>query len=948
MAESTKPLPNPYVGPRSFRYGEKLYGREQEVPALLDLLIAERIVLLYSPSGAGKTSLVQAALIPELMNEEFDVLPVMRVNKELPPELKGVKGANRYLVSLFLYLEEGLPRDQQTPLTEIPRIKFTDYLNRRQAKTNGGKPLVLIFDQFEEVLTVDPTDRAAKEAFFAQVGTALRDRERWALFVMREEYLAGMDPYLRAIPTRFVNSFRLELLGKDAATRAVQEPASNVSVIFKDSAAKILVDDLSRISVQQADGTMVRQDGLYVEPVQLQVVCSRLWEKEPRKANQTIDEEAIKDLGDVDNALAGYYADKVKAVAAETGVKERLIREWFDRQLITEHGIRGQVLLGPDASGALDNRAIRPLVDAHLVRGERVRGATWFELAHDRLIKPIQTDNREWHERNLNTLQRRATIWFDEGRPNGLLLSITELKEAERWITDTDNKLEPREEEFFNACKEKRTRRNLLIALRALLVCITFIAVLVSLYALSEQKSARSRELAAIAHNLLTYDSELSLLLAKEAVRISHTTVAEKILRESLVSFHDSHRRAALIGHAEALRCASFSFGGNRIVTTSEDKSVRVWDASTGKQLFELDKESRHGKIVYSAYFSPDNSRIVTASEDGTARIWDTASGKMLFTLTGHLTSVRSAAFNRNGDRIVTASEDKTVKVWDVATGKQLFELDKESQHKGIVYSAYFSPSGDRILSSGGDKKVKVWDATTGRMIFELAEHDDSVRGAAFSPNGDFILTASKDRKLRLWSCESQKLIFQYEHSDWVHSAAFSPDGKYFASACGDGILRVWDTASLDLLYELAWHKGTINQVAFSTDSKFIVTAGADKAARVWELNIEKKIFKPYMHADSVRSVVFSRDGSQLLTAGEDGRALVWGTAEGNILLELPSHKGWVRQARIQSDRNSDTYGKRRKCAPALLLSSYPGQLIHEIKGQADWVYGADISPDDN
>ena len=115
MAESTKPLPNPYVGPRSFRYGEKLYGREQEVPALLDLLIAERIVLLYSPSGAGKTSLVQAALIPELMNEEFDVLPVMRVNKELPPELKGVKGANRYLVSLFLYLEEGLPRDRRPP-----------------------------------------------------------------------------------------------------------------------------------------------------------------------------------------------------------------------------------------------------------------------------------------------------------------------------------------------------------------------------------------------------------------------------------------------------------------------------------------------------------------------------------------------------------------------------------------------------------------------------------------------------------------------------------------------------------------------------------------------------------------------------------------------------------------------------------------------------------------
>ena len=98
-------------------------------------------------------------------------------------------------------------------------------------------------------------------------------------------------------------------------------------------------------------------------------------------------------VGDVDSALAGYYAEQVGAIAAATGIRERAICEWFDRHLITEQGIRGRVLQGIEQSQRLDNRAINPLVDTHLVRAERRRGATWFELAHDRLIEPVRTNN---------------------------------------------------------------------------------------------------------------------------------------------------------------------------------------------------------------------------------------------------------------------------------------------------------------------------------------------------------------------------------------------------------------------------------------------------------------------------------------------------------------------------------------------------------------------------
>ena len=110
MSESPQPRTNPYIGPRAFQRGETLYARDREVMELLDLLIAERVVLLHSPSGAGKTSLIQAALTPELEREGFCVLPPMRVSLEPPAPLDQAedKPPNRYVFSLLLSLEEAL------------------------------------------------------------------------------------------------------------------------------------------------------------------------------------------------------------------------------------------------------------------------------------------------------------------------------------------------------------------------------------------------------------------------------------------------------------------------------------------------------------------------------------------------------------------------------------------------------------------------------------------------------------------------------------------------------------------------------------------------------------------------------------------------------------------------------------------------------------------------
>jgi hypothetical protein len=267
---------NPYVGPRPIRRGEALDGRDREIESLQDVLIAERIVLLYSPSGAGKSSLLEAGLRPELVRHDFHVLPTIRVGlaeSGLDPE----NASNRYKLSALLSLEEGRPRDRKLRASELVAITFDDYLGRLEADTPAvTSETCLFFDQFEELFTLDPTDQDVKRAFLEDVGIALRNRSRWALFAMREDFIAHLDPYLGLIPTRFSARYRLDLLGVEAAKAAARRPAARLGVDFSEAAADRLVDDLRRVRVQR--GAVVTEElGPYVEPVQLQVVCRQLW-----------------------------------------------------------------------------------------------------------------------------------------------------------------------------------------------------------------------------------------------------------------------------------------------------------------------------------------------------------------------------------------------------------------------------------------------------------------------------------------------------------------------------------------------------------------------------------------------------------------------------------------------------------------------------------------------
>jgi TPR repeat protein len=290
---------------------------------------------------------------------------------------------------------------------------------------------------------------------------------------------------------------------------------------------------------------------------------------------------------------------------------------------------------------------------------------------------------------------------------------------------------------------------------------------------------------------------------------------------------------AVLSGHDSFVFSAAYSPDGAHIVTSSLDKTARIWDARSGAQLAVL---SGHDGSVMSSAYSPDGARIVTASADKAARIWDSGTGAQLAVLSGHDSFVLSAAYSPDGACIVTSSLDKTARIWDARTGAQLAVL---LGHDGEVESAAYSPNGARIVTSSRDKSARIWDARTAVQLAVLSGHDGEVYFAAYSPDGARIVTASNDKTARIWDARSGKqLVVLAGHDGMVNSAAYSPDGARIVTAANDKTARIWDASSGEQLAVLSGHDGLVNSAAYSPDGARIVTAANDKTARIWNAQV--------------------------------------------------------------------------------------------------------------
>jgi WD40 repeat protein len=908
-----------------------LFGRDSDRDALFNLLISQRIVLMYSPSGAGKTSLIEASLVPVVEAEGLRPLPTARVGLAPNLPVDGAEPVNPYVVSVLTSL--GASADEY-------HLSLQEFLDRQ--RDADGQSQLLVIDQFEEILTEDPTDRLEKETFFRQLGAASRDHDRWILIAMREDFVGSLDPFLRFIPGRLSVRYRLDLLSAPAALAAIVEPGREAGVDFSPVAQQ-LVEELCMTRVQRTDGVVEFRPGLYVEPVQLQVVCMRIWEHLP-PGTTTVQPADVQAVGDVDQALAGYYAERVAAIATAEHVRERDIREWVDQHLITLQNVRGQVLQSVDASEGLPNSVIRALVDAHLVRAERRRGFTWFELAHDRLVGPVREDNATWFRQHLSAFQKAANDWDRRERPPEALLHGAALKDAETWAGQHPSELTPVERDFLGvsaaarSAEERRINRiiRILAGAAILIGCVcAVLAVAASRYA----TYAEVGQLALSALDQSSIDPELGLLLAAEAANHDDTADSELALRQAALA---SRARLVLQGHTEPVWSAAFSPDAQRIVTASTDGSAWIWDAGTGTRLLQL---ATSGDPVCGAAYSPDGAQIAVAyfpAQGGGVthpQLFDAATGGLLKSLEidthshcslafspdgttlltvdddgAHLNDLRTggeqapplhggtgndwaATFNHDGTQIAEVESDGTANVWDVASrtlARQIHVYD------GNVWAVRFSPD-DRYVATADDQAARIWDLETGETLDELVGHDDMLTDLAFTPDGARLVTTSHDETARIWGIASgATLAVLRGHTNGVRSVSISADGKLIATASDDGTARIWDADIDDEVVVIHAHRGDVLSGAYSPDGSTVLTTGADSTARLWNANTGAPL-QTIQHGGPVWGGDFSHDGRYVVTASADGTARVSNVADGGLVLVLPVG-GVVRAALFSPD----------------------------------------------
>ncbi len=356
-----------------------------------------------------------------------------------------------------------------------------------------------------------------------------------------------------------------------------------------------------------------------------------------------------------------------------------------------------------------------------------------------------------------------------------------------------------------------------------------------------------------------------------------------------------------LQGHHQAVRSVVYSpalpeteisalpqaIAGAIIVSGSQDCTVRIWEAATGKCLKVL---KGHAERVWSVALHPSEQMLLSGSTDSTLKLWNPRTGQSLRTVQTSCAGLKSIVFSPNGALIASGGDDKTIRIWDEASGKC---IQKMQGHSGWIWDLAFSPDGQMLASASGDRTVQLWDMNSGQSCQSLIGHLDIVFSVAIDPTGKWVATGSNDQTFKLWDVQRGTCIRSWENQGIIWSLAFNPQGSYLATSGGYQGVSLWDISTGNCLQVLRSAEAMVHSIAFSPDGQWLASGREDCLVEVWDWQRNHCAHR-FNHQSRVWSVAFSSDGEYLASGGFDHTVKIWQVSTGQCLHMLQLHEGEV------------------------------------------------------
>jgi dipeptidyl aminopeptidase/acylaminoacyl peptidase len=646
---------SPYLGLRKFEVDDKdkFFGRDRWIVELTNYLAKENVLLLLGASGSGKSSLIQAGLIPKLKDQWGSQL----FNFTFVPDVDPFESFYGCLLTKYKQSEAKLART----------VKEDMLLQVVQTLKNDAQWLIFI-DQFEEVFTRTP--KTERDIFIKSLIQLIKnaDSSVKVIMTMRADFLDKLSPYPDLGKVHDSSSRMLTDMEDSDLRLAIAEPAARNGVIFEQGLIDTIIADFK----QQAGSLPL-----------LQYTLNLLWSKDDI-TDRVLNTKAYQELGGVTGALQ-QQANKIYDQFDET---QRKLAEEIFLELIE---LVGKEAVSRRADKAIFERdetqkeVLYQLIDNRLLVSKGEDGKATVEVAHEELIrswKVLQDLIREKEEIIVlrNRLYADAKSWQDAQKASSELWSgsklarIVEFKK-EQALPNLDGVTI----EFIEASVAERDRQTKAEVER--------------------HKRDKRTAMGIAAGSVVAFIISSGLgLMAWQKTQQAEYNQAESLGRYSLSLFNEHKELEAFV---TAIR-------GGKILKNQHKTNLEVIDAlqkvlAEGK---EYNRLQGHGSYVYSVSISPDGKTLASGNNDKTIKLWNVETGTEIRTLTGHDKHITSVSFSPDSKTLASGSGDKTIKLWNVETGMEIHTL---TGHDGNVSSVSFSPDGKTLVSGSYDHTIKFW-----------------------------------------------------------------------------------------------------------------------------------------------------------------------------------------------------------------------------------------------